>query len=784
MQEIIEEFYSAMTADGIAPQKGIPAIVADGKWQRFKPVGHKKPTAYYRLTIDGDFAVGNYGDFREGMTHTWTRKSKKRMSAAERKAIADRIERERKQAALRTAKKQARLSKRLGRLVTGLSEAPDSHPYLKRKGVAAYGVLLREKTGEILIPVYDISGKIYSLQRIFKNGDKIFLKGGEVRGGFYPLAERGEIDDKGVIIICEGFATGGSIRAATELPVIVAYNAGNLQPVAEVMRGRYPDAKIIIACDNDQWTVVRGQPQNTGLIKGREAAAAVRGFVCWYDFPADHPKKLTDFNDLHGEQGYSAVLEKFAAVLAADNSGGDESQTPDDLPIIPAAPDFERVPDHIYEIDVLRESSAYEQESRIPVFSQERMADALIWKKDYKIRDGIIVAGELERNNFTNLCVYLRHHQKFASLFRYDKFCHRVYLYRCPPWEDAKTFKIRQVKDTDYLNVMQMLDKEGLFPRKENVKDAVHLVAEENWINPPENYLKSLVWDGQPRLDTWLTYYLGANNQNPEYLKTVGKCWLIGAAARVLKPGCKMDTMLVLEGAEGIRKSTALSIVALDEFSREFAEQSYFCDTVSMQELGKPDTTLKMHGKMIVEFSELEGMSGGSEKLITRWMTNTHDECRKPYGTSPERYPRTFVCAGTTNEAGWMTKRSGNRRFWPVSCGVIDCDALRRDVEQLWAEAVHLLTHVNERWWIEREDGVWKHAVYEQTRRLTEDTWDMIIGYWMEEKKSAPMWRILEECLGIPKERQGRNEIGRASDILRKLGYENKTRDGKRVWMK
>ena len=158
-------------------------------------------------------------------------------------------------------------------------------------------------------------------------------------------------------------------------------------------------------------------------------------------------------------------------------------------------------------------------------------------------------------------------------------------------------------------------------------------MAKEQSINPPREYLSRLTWDGKPRLDTWLTYYLGADEQPPEYLALVGSKWLIGAVSRVFEPGCKFDSVLILEGSQGLGKSMALRSLAT------FGGQDFFLDSVG--DIRSKDTLMTMQGKLIVEIAELASFKKSINEEIKAFISQVH-EYRPPYGRTVLKRPAIF----------------------------------------------------------------------------------------------------------------------------------------------
>jgi predicted P-loop ATPase len=160
-----------------------------------------------------------------------------------------------------------------------------------------------------------------------------------------------------------------------------------------------------------------------------------------------------------------------------------------------------------------------------------------------------------------------------------------------------------------------------------------------------------------------------------EYSRAVGSRWLVSAVARVLRPGAKADCCLILEGAQGIRKSTALRTLAGEYFTNELAD------------LGSKDAAMQTRAVWIIELSELDNLSHSEVARIKAFMSRTTDRFRPPYGMRLVELPRQCVFAGTVNHSTYLREETGGRRFWPGACGRIDVDGLARDRDQLWAEA-------------------------------------------------------------------------------------------------
>lgn len=198
--------------------------------------------------------------------------------------------------------------------VLGAEPAPDSHPYLTRKGVRAHGLRL-DAGGRLLVPLHDPAGALLSVQTIECDGGKRYLASGRVRGGFHLL---GEVSD--AVAVAEGYATAASVHEATGLPVAVALDCGNLLPVAEVLRARHPAARMVFCADDDSRTA-----GNPGVMHATAAARAVGGWLAVPDFGADCPDGATDFNDLAQHAGPGVVRACVEAARPVPAAGSVEA---------------------------------------------------------------------------------------------------------------------------------------------------------------------------------------------------------------------------------------------------------------------------------------------------------------------------------------------------------------------------------------------------------------------------------------------------------------------------
>lgn len=395
-----------------------------------------------------------------------------------------------------------------------------------------------------------------------------------------------------------------------------------------------------------------------------------------------------------------------------------------------------------------------------PIYDRKKIESLLKFKNK---------STDLKSNSLHNVLAFLRHDEKFHGLFRWDRFARAPILHREPFWQGSEPFKVRKRQDTDIFYIESEMDKLDINSPAQ-VRKGVDMVARENWINPPLEYFETIKWDGKERLPTWLQYYLGADG-DPEYLAAVGMAWLIAGVARIYKPGSKAENMLVLEGVQGLKKSTALKVLATIGSGSD--EESYFCDTLSFAKMYEKDSIMILHsGKLIVEFQELAKLGSREIEEVKAWMSIEEDMIRLPYGHDVEMYKRQFIMAATTNESCYLKDDTGNRRFWPVKCTAIDIPSLIADREQLWAEAVWRYKNKTT-WWIENSSPVFERAQLEQDLRYIEDLWTQPIENYVEWKQFVTIPEILLH-FKIEIADQNKGHESRVAGVLRRLGFKKR----------
>lgn len=311
----------------------------------------------------------------------------------------------------------------------------------------------------------------------------------------------------------------------------------------------------------------------------------------------------------------------------------------------------------------------------------------------------------------------------------------------------------------------------GYTPAVPDVEAAISQIAEQRPFHPIQQYLRSIDWDGQLRLSTIAREYLGSDDSL--HAEMVRK-WMIGAAARALRPGCKLDTALMLYGAQGIGKSTFFSTLGGTWHADSFID------------ITSKDSYGQLHSAWIYELSELENVvTGRAESRLKAWLTSTHDIYRRPYAKETLRHPRSVALCGTTNRQQILTDDTGSRRFWIVPvAGEIDVSMLKHARDQLWAEAVAAL-EAGEPWWLDRD--LEREREIANADFVDDDPWtESVAGYLANptilETTTA---EILREAIKLDVAKQDHWSQRRAGRAATSLGWRKVRRGprGYRSWV-
>jgi putative DNA primase/helicase len=281
--------------------------------------------------------------------------------------------------------------------------------------------------------------------------------------------------------------------------------------------------------------------------------------------------------------------------------------------------------------------------------------------------------------------------------------------------------------------------------------------------SPVAEYLEGLVWDGARRVEDWLVRYLGC--APVPYHGDVGAWWLRQAVARALEPGCQGDYSLALEGPQGAGKSSALRILG----GRWYRE-------VTLDLSDRREAAMALRGGWICELAEMASIRRSTTEAIKSYLTATRDRYRPPYGVCDVDHPRRCVFAATTNAHVYLTDPSGARRWWPAQCGDIDLEALERDRDQLWAEAVVQYRAGAQRWPTRSQQA---HLSLVVDERHESDPWEPALDRLMVLRRELSLADCLA-ALDIRPQDQDPRAASRIRAIAQRLGWERDTHPRRR----
>lgn len=378
-----------------------------------------------------------------------------------------------------------------------------------------------------------------------------------------------------------------------------------------------------------------------------------------------------------------------------------------------------------------------------------------------------------------NLMLILEHDERLAGLWWLNESSNQVVLSRDPPWKGGNRDEFTDADSCELAAWLQNPETYWMKCGDDTVLKAVIAIARRHRRHPIREYLTGLKWDGKPRVERMLVDLFGAPDN--AYSHGAAQCFMVGAVARVLwfdpkQPfvGAQVDFMLVLEGEQGKRKSSAL---------RALFGSHWFVET-SESPSGK-DFYQVIQGCWGVEIGEMDSFSKADVTSVKTAITRRVDKFRAPYERVPRSYRRECVFAGTTNEHQYLRDPTGGRRFLPVRTdGEVMLDAIAAARDQLWAEAVALFD-AQFHWW-----DLPAEATDEQAARYVGDSWEDRVERWVEGRApedrypsrikfsaGPPVWvttdEILSHAIGMDAAKHGRPEQMRIAAIMRSLGFEH-----------
>lgn len=355
----------------------------------------------------------------------------------------------------------------------------------------------------------------------------------------------------------------------------------------------------------------------------------------------------------------------------------------------------------------------------------------------------------------SNVYQILAHDPRWRGVLAFDEMSLCTVKRKPPPFAEGKVGEWDSQDDSR--TAMWMTREYRCAPSSAMVAEAVEVLARAHAWHPVRTWLRSLEWDGKPRLNYWLRDYLGAKHS--PYSTRVGAWWIMGAVVRVLRPGAKFDYCLVLSGKQGKGKSTVFEIIGGE----------WYGDTEL--DLQSKDAMSGLRGKMIYEFPELGALARSEERRQKSFLSRRIDEYRPVYGRREIKAPRQVVFGGSTNEHEWNKDPTGGRRFWPIDCllEIINTEGLREVRDQLFAEALFRVED-GERYWPTAEEQR-KYFDEEQLAVEMQDSLVDAMHDWVYNRVTEfSKYEIATDCLKMDASKLTPNMDTRIGIALRKLG--------------
>lgn len=370
-----------------------------------------------------------------------------------------------------------------------------------------------------------------------------------------------------------------------------------------------------------------------------------------------------------------------------------------------------------------------------------------------------------------NAVLILTHRKEWHNAVAFDAFAGVVVKMNQPPWLEYIPKPDNEVLGDwtydDSARAAVWLSSEYNFSIYTSVVDeAIRLVAARWTVHPVRDYLNGIrqTWDKKSRVDDFLVRLAGA--QDTPYVRAITKNFFIGAVARIMNPGAKVDTVLILEGAQGVGKSTLFRTLASDD---------WFLDTPSG--IGSKDGYQALRRKWIIEWPELDALNSTEISRVKAFVTSVKDTYRPSYAKSTLDFPRQCVFVGTVNPngSGYLNDPTGARRFWPVAVGKVDLKAVAAERDQLWAEAFTRYGR-NESWHL-RDDKILEAAAKEAEERREQDPWELHFQEFLHmnrgiyRKGGVTIPDLLTNAVDMSKDRQDRAAQIKAGRALRAIGW-------------
>jgi putative DNA primase/helicase len=664
-----EQFRDAIAAAGLTP----PAeIIGDGKVHRFSTNGRKSDDSGWYYFHDDERPYGEFGCHRSSLSCEWkgqrtnqkvTDEDRQRWAEARRKREADQ-QAEREACAAAAADMWSRA-------------VPAPHPYAERKLIETTGT--RVLDGELLVPLRHGPGALVGLQRIKADGAKLFLKGTPAGGAYTVL---GKPAKQGPVVIVEGWATGVSVQMATGYCVVVAFNAGNLEPVAVKIRQALPDAALIIGADDDAFT--DGNPGRTAADSAARAVGATIAVPLW----AGDRGRGTDFNDLHAAEGLGAVSMCFEDPKPPREAEPEDNpakvNAASDRPVAaPSAPEANNPASG----GVVASPSA----AAAPVLSvavapsaPAELVDYYAWLPDVNDKGKPLSTIE----NVAEIC------RRLSIVVRYNVISKEEEILI-----PGAGFSLDNRQNASLSWLISECSKFRM--PVDRVPDYVTYLADQNQYNPVANWITSRPWDGRDHLSQLIATVRAkgeASDHRVAAMKTAFVTrWMISAVAAAFRPtGVSAHGVLVFQGDQYIGKTKWFKSLVP-------ADLGVLKDGMLLRPDDR-DSVMKCVSNWLVELGEIDATFRKSDvAALKSFLTSDRDVLRRAYARKESTFARRTVFFASVNPKNYLHDDTGNRRYWTIECEKLDYNHTV-DMQQCWAQVYEQLFVPGESWFLTGEE--------------------------------------------------------------------------------
>lgn len=735
----IDAFRDAIAAAGLTPPT---EIIGDGTIHRFSSNGRPRDTAGWYIFHDDERPAGRFGCKRSEVDVTWSSKSTREFTPEEKAAWKRKMD---AAAALREQERQADIAHAASQANKLWGEAINAgHDYLTRKQIQLVGA--RVHGDMLLVPMKHSAKQLVGLQRIWPDGTKRFIKGTPLTGAYCTL---GTPSRDGTVVICEGYATGVSIHMATGWCVVVAFNAGNLKPVADKIHAALPSATMIIAADDDAFT--EGNPGLT--------AANTCGHRVVLPVWSGERGQGTDFNDLHVAEGLQAVRDCFK--MPAPGAVSDKP------PVKPASDGGDAPPDNPGSSgggSPFPSDQAVHDGPAIPAMGSGAGSDVAIvpnyheWLPDTNDKGKPLSTIE----NVATVC------HRLGVTVRYNVISKEEEILI-----PGAGFSLDNKQNASLAWLISECAKFRM--PVDRVPDFITYLGDQNLYNPVAQWITSSPWDGQDRLTDLIETVQAKGEFDDPRIARMKRAfitrWMISAVAGAFRPnGVSAHGVLVFQGAQYVGKTKWFKQLVPQELG-------VLKDGMLLRPDDR-DSVMKCVSNWLVELGEIDATFRKSDvAALKSFLTSDRDVLRRAYARKESTFARRTVFFASVNPKNYLHDETGNRRYWTIEVEALD-HSHGINMQQCWAQ-VHALWAAGESWFLQPDEMELLNE-HNKDFEVIDPIEDLITnGLRWKDSEFEWHWRTATEVLtSLGRQNCSKADVTKAGTIIRNMNGGRAKRSG------